>query len=186
MVIANPQVAREDRHPISDRADGRVADFPRIGRRIGSPAASTSRDAGSQAAFLSRYIVLQTIGVAGLVALWTSGFAGKPFEGSNAPLCWLIVGMGALGLACVSLRRWRDVQWIATHVVRIGLLGTVIGLIVAFSAAREGASAEAEQVKTMIGAVVSGMYVSLYATLLGIGTNLWLKVNLRLLGDIHG
>jgi cytochrome c oxidase assembly factor CtaG len=163
-----------------------VADFPRVGRRIGSPAASTSSDAGSQAAFLSRYIVLQTIGVAGLVALWTSGFAGKPFEGSNAPLCWLIVGMGALGLACVSLRRWRDVQWIATHVVRIGLLGTVIGLIVAFSAAREGASAEAEQVKSMIGAVVSGMYVSLYATLLGIGTNLWLKINLRLLGDIHG
>ena len=38
----------------------------------------------------------------------------------------------------------------------------------------------------MIAAVVSGMYVSLYATLLGIATNLWLKINLRLLGDIHG
>jgi MotA/TolQ/ExbB proton channel family protein len=186
VVFANPKLARDDRHPISDQPDGRVADFPRIGRRIGSPAVSTGGDAGSQAAFLSRCIVLQTIGAAGLVGLWTSGLAGKPFEGSNAPLCWLIVTMGALGVGCVFLRRWCDVQWIATHVVRIGLLGTVIGLIVAFSAAREGASAEAEQVKTMIGAVVSGMYVSLYATLLGIGTNLWLKINLRLLGDIHG
>jgi hypothetical protein len=38
----------------------------------------------------------------------------------------------------------------------------------------------------MMAAVVSGMYVSLYATLLGITTNLWLKINLRLLGNIDG
>jgi hypothetical protein len=94
--------------------------------------------------------------------------------------------MGALGIGCVFLQRWRDAQWIATHVVRIGLLGTVVGLIIAFSAASSGASADTEQVKTMIAAVVSGMYVSLYATLLGIAANLWLKINLRLLGDIHG
>ena len=77
-------------------------------------------------------------------------------------------------------------QWIATHVVRIGLLGTVVGLIIAFSAARHGGSADVEAVKTMITSVVDGMYVSLYATLLGIAVNLWLKVNLRLLGDVHG
>jgi hypothetical protein len=142
--------------------------------------------AENQIAFVSRFVVLQAIGAAALIGLWMAGLVGKPFEGSNAPLCWLIVGMGALGIACVFLRRWRDVQWIATHVVRIGLLGTVIGLIIAFAAAGNGASADAEQVKTMIAAVVSGMYVSLYATLLGIATNLWLKINLRLLGDIHG
>jgi hypothetical protein len=38
----------------------------------------------------------------------------------------------------------------------------------------------------MIASVVDGMYVSLYATLLGIAVNLWLKINLRLLGDVHG
>ena len=38
----------------------------------------------------------------------------------------------------------------------------------------------------MIASVVDGMYVSLYATLLGIATNLWLKINLRLLGNIVG
>jgi hypothetical protein len=30
------------------------------------------------------------------------------------------------------------------------------------------------------------MYVSLYSTLLGIGTNLWLKINLRPLGRADG
>ncbi|MBX6322812.1 MAG: MotA/TolQ/ExbB proton channel family protein [Rhodospirillaceae bacterium] len=142
--------------------------------------------AGADVAFLSRCVVVQAIGAAVLAALWFAGLASKPFQGDNAYLCWLIVGMAALGIACVFLRRWSDVQWIATHVVRIGLLGTVIGLIVAFSAARSGGATDPSQIEPMIAAVVNGMYVSLYATLLGIGTNLWLKINLRLLGPADG
>jgi hypothetical protein len=141
---------------------------------------------GSQMAFLSRFFVLQAIAAAFVMGLWIAGLAGKPFEGESAPVCWIILGIGALGLVCVFAQRWRDVQWIATHVVRIGLLGTVVGLIIAFSAAADGGSSNPDEIKPMISAVVSGMYVSLYATLLGIATNLWLKVNLRLLGNYHG
>jgi hypothetical protein len=137
-------------------------------------------------AFLSRCIVVQAIGAAGIVGLWIAGVAGKPFEGANAFLCWLIVGIAGLGILCVFLRRWRDVEWLATHVVRIGLLGTVVGLIIAFSAAKAGGAADLNEVRPMIAAVVDGMYVSLYSTLLGIATNLWLKINLRVLGQVDG
>ena len=137
-------------------------------------------------AFLSRCVVVQAIGAAGIIGLWIAGIAGKPFEGDNAFLCWLIMGIAALGILCVFLQRWRDVEWLATHVVRIGLLGTVVGLIIAFSAAKAGGSADPNEVKPMIAAVVDGMYVSLYSTLLGIATNLWLKINLRLLGHVDG
>ena len=137
-------------------------------------------------AFLSRCVVVQAIGAAGLVGLWIAGIANKPFEGDNAFLCWIILAVAALGILCVFLQRWRDVEWLATHVVRIGLLGTVVGLIMAFSAAKAGGSADLNEIKPMIAAVVDGMYVSLYATLLGIATNLWLKINLRLLGRIDG
>jgi hypothetical protein len=143
-------------------------------------------DAGMPLAFLSRFIVLQAIGAAGLVGLWLGGIADKPFEGDSGFLCWLIVGIGVLGLLCVFMHRWRDVEWLATHVVRIGLLGTVVGLIVAFSAASAGGSADPSEIRPMIAAVVDGMYVSLYATLMGIAVNLWLKINLRLLGNVHG
>jgi hypothetical protein len=141
---------------------------------------------GTPLAFLSRFIVLQTIGGAGIAGLWVAGIAGKPFVGDNAFLCWLIAAIGALGILCVFLRRWRDVDWLATHVVRIGLLGTVVGLIVAFSAARAGGSADPNTIRPMIASVIDGMYVALYATLLGIATNLWLKINLRLLGNVDG
>jgi hypothetical protein len=137
-------------------------------------------------AFLSRCVVVQTVGIAGIAALWIAGVAQKPFQGDNAFLCWLIAAIGALGILCVFLRRWNDVEWLATHVVRIGLLGTVIGLIVAFSAARLGGSADPNEIRAMISSVIDGMYVSLYATLLGIATNLWLKINLRLLGPSDG
>ena len=141
---------------------------------------------GTPRAFLSRFIVLQAIGAAAIVGLWVAGIADKPFTGENAFLCWLIVAIGALGILCVFLQRWRDVDWLATHVVRIGLLGTVVGLIVAFSAARAGGSVDPNAIKPMIASVIDGMYVALYATLLGITTNLWLKINLRLLGNVDG
>jgi hypothetical protein len=141
---------------------------------------------GAPLAFLSRCVVLQATGAAGLVGLWIAGIASKPFETDNGFLCWLIVAIAALGVLCVFLQRWSDVEWLATHVVRIGLLGTVIGLIIAFSAAKAGGSADPSEIKPMIAAVVDGMYVSLYATLLGIATNLWLKINLRLLGHANG
>jgi MotA/TolQ/ExbB proton channel family len=156
---------------------------------VETPAAETSSlpaaNSASSIAFLSRCIVLQSIGAAGIAALWIAGLASKPFE-VNGILAALITGIGLIGVVCVFLQRWRDVQWISTHVVRIGLLGTVIGLIAAFSSVRGGGSNDPNQIREMITAVVDGMYISLYATLLGIGCNLWLKVNLRLLGNFHG
>ena len=132
------------------------------GRRAGD-AWADAEAAGAQApehrtplAFLSRCVVVQAIGAAGIVGLWIAGIASKPFEGDNAYLCWLIVGIAALGILCVFLQRWRDVEWLATHVVRIGLLGTVIGLIMAFSAAKAGGSADLSEIKPMIAAVVDG------------------------------
>jgi hypothetical protein len=147
---------------------------------------SVNEAAPAQGAYIARCVTLQTLGAALIAGLYLAGVAGKPFQGDNAFLCWIIVGMGIIGVTCVFTQRWRDVHWIATHVVRIGLLGTVIGLIVAFSAAAGGDSSDPSAVKAMVGQVVSGMYVSLYATLLGIATNLWLKINLRLLGNDHG
>jgi hypothetical protein len=158
----------------------------RLQEEFAAPAGAAVAQGGTQIAFLSRAVVLQAIGAAMLAGLWIAGLAGKPFEGNNGAVCWIILGMGLLGIGCVFMQRWNDVQWLATHVVRIGLLGTVVGLIIAFSAAGQGGSTNPDEIKPMISAVVNGMYVSLYATLLGIGVNLWLKINLRLLGNDHG
>jgi hypothetical protein len=194
MTIANFEAAAEDEPRDADWYRGAIdaarssTASAQIGvqpdQRVGDIA--TAGAAPLDAAFLSRFIVLQAIGASFVTALWIAGVASRPFEGATAALCWIIVAVGGVGVLCALFRRWRDVQWIATHVVRIGLLGTVVGLIIAFSAARDSGGADVNGVKAMISAVVDGMYVSLYATLLGIGINLWLKINLRLLGDSDG
>ncbi len=168
----------------ASQAGGNVAEM--MSRLTSSFQTADQGQAASQFAYLSRCAVLQAIGAAFIIGLWIAGIAGKPFETENAFLCWLILGIGGLGVLCLFLQRWKDVEWLATHVVRIGLLGTVVGLIIAFSAAGAGGSSDPDEVRAMIGSVVDGMYVSLYATLLGIAVNLWLKINLRLLGGYHG
>jgi MotA/TolQ/ExbB proton channel family protein len=178
-----------DRVPEASQPPAVATLMSRLQEEFAAPAGAAGQAAApgvAQIAFLSRAVVVQAIGAAMIAGLWIAGLAGKPFEGNNGPLCWIIVGMGLLGIGCVFAQRWNDVQWLATHVVRIGLLGTVVGLIIAFSAAGQGGSTNPDEIKPMIAAVVNGMYVSLYATLLGIGTNLWLKINLRLLGNFHG
>src|SRR5262245_6731662 len=125
------------RTAIRDALEATDAAVPVTAAMTASPGALPQKSTSSLAS-LSRAVVLQAVGAAGIAGLWIAGVADKPFEGENAILCWLIVGMAALGILCVFLRRWSDVQWIATHVVRIGLLGTVVGLIIAFSAAKTG------------------------------------------------
>ncbi len=185
-----PDRSAADRQSEASQPPAVATLMSRLQEEFAAPAGAVGKLAVGQGvpqiAFLSRAVVLQAIGAAVVVGLWIAGLAGKPFEGDNGPICWIIIGMGVLGIACVFMQRWKDVQWLATHVVRIGLLGTVVGLIIAFSAAAQGGSTNPDEIKPMISAVVNGMYVSLYATLLGIGTNLWLKINLRLLGNFHG
>ncbi len=181
-----PQDAVLEQQPASSQPPVVAGWMSRLQREFAGTPDDTPAAEGTQIAFLSRCVVLQAIGAAFLAGLWIAGLTSKPFAGDTAALCWIILGIGSIGIACVFLQRWRDVQWIATHVVRIGLLGTVVGLIIAFSAAGQGGSSSPEEIKPMIAAVVNGMYVSLYATLLGIAVNLWLKINLRLLGNFHG
>lgn len=130
------------------------------------------------------FLVLQMIGAALLIAAGLSNFLTQPFTGNTWPMCWLVTVVGLVGLWFVYMRKWSHVSWIAEHVVRLGLAGTVLGLIIAFSTAHN-MSGGAEQVELMIARVVDGMYVALYATLTGVVVNLWLKINLKLLADYN-
>ena len=73
------------------------------------------------------------------------------------------------------------VRQIANILVFLGLIGTVIGFIVALSGVDAKSAADTTHVARMIGTLISGMSVALYTTLLGAVLNLWLSVNYRIL-----
>ncbi len=73
------------------------------------------------------------------------------------------------------------VKQIANILVFLGLIGTVIGFIIALSGIDAKAASDTGNVAGMIGKLIAGMSVALYTTLLGAILNLWLTINYRLL-----
>ena len=73
------------------------------------------------------------------------------------------------------------VRQVANILVFLGLIGTVIGFIVALSGIDAKSAADKSNIAGMIGRLISGMSVALYTTLLGAMLNLWLTINYRML-----
>lgn len=73
------------------------------------------------------------------------------------------------------------IRQIADSLVFFGLVGTVIGFIVALSGVDPQTSTQVDEVATMVATLVSGMSIALYTTLVGAVLHVWLMVNHRLL-----
>jgi hypothetical protein len=134
--------------------------------------------------FALRFTVLQVILLSAIACAWLLGYAQMPFAGNSAYLCMLVLAVFAAGMLAVAFKNFRYAQWIATHVLRLGLLGTVVGLIIAFSAAGKGISSDPDAMRALVGSVIDGMYIALWVTFFGIAANLWLKLHCLLLGGV--
>jgi len=73
------------------------------------------------------------------------------------------------------------VRHIANSLVFLGLIGTVIGFIIALSGIDPEAATEVDSVAPMVSTLITGMSVALYTTLLGAVLNIWLIINHRIL-----
>ncbi len=73
------------------------------------------------------------------------------------------------------------VRHIANSLVFLGLIGTVIGFIIALSGVDPAAGTEVENVAAMISVLINGMSVALHTTLVGAVLYIWLIINYRIL-----
>jgi hypothetical protein len=116
----------------------------------------------------------------------------RRFEVDRAPPApgYLRQAAGADGqsrsLLASSLRlklaaRIAPVKHIANSLVLLGLIGTVIGFIVALSGVEPDAAADVGAIGPMVSTLISGMAIALHTTLVGSLLHLWLMVNVRLL-----
>jgi hypothetical protein len=74
-----------------------------------------------------------------------------------------------------------DVRHIANALVLLGLIGTVIGFIIALSGVDPDTAKNADSVATMVATLINGMSVALYTTLVGGVLHIWLIINYRIL-----
>ncbi|MCB2054900.1 MAG: MotA/TolQ/ExbB proton channel family protein [Geminicoccaceae bacterium] len=92
---------------------------------------------------------------------------------------------GSLKLKLAS--RIALVKHVAGALVLLGLVGTVLGFIIALSGVDPDTAADAGAVGPMVSMLISGMSVALYTTLVGSVLNVWLMLNYRILesGTVH-
>ena len=77
--------------------------------------------------------------------------------------------------------RISTVRHVANSLVFLGLIGTVIGFIIALSGVDPSAAGDVDAIGPMVSTLISGMSVALYTTLVGAILNVWLMLNYRLL-----
>jgi hypothetical protein len=92
-------------------------------------------------------------------------------------------GRGAIA-DCLRSRlyaRIAVVRTIANSLVILGLIGTVIGFIIALSGVDATAVADVGAIGPMVSTLIEGMAVALYTTLVGAIFHVWLLVNYQVL-----
>jgi MotA/TolQ/ExbB proton channel family len=114
-------------------------------------------------------------------------FASVP--GSPAP-AYIAAVAGRAGdtraILASSLRlklasRITPIRHVANSLVLLGLIGTVVGFIIALSGVRPEVVSDVGAIGPMVSALINGMSVALYTTLVGSLLNVWLMINVRLL-----
>ncbi|GBD41266.1 hypothetical protein HRbin39_00645 [bacterium HR39] len=77
--------------------------------------------------------------------------------------------------------RNRHVLWVHGALVLLGLVGTVVGFVIALSGVDPERAADVSAVGPMIARLTDGLAVALHTTLVGAIAHLWLGAGLRLL-----
>jgi hypothetical protein len=77
--------------------------------------------------------------------------------------------------------RIASIRHLANSLVFLGLIGTVIGFIIALSGVDAAAAADVSSIGPMVSTLITGMSVALHTTLVGAILNIWLMINYRLL-----
>jgi len=175
---------------------------PDVGETDVPPEAQANPPANSTRSYihLSRFLIINTAAVALLVAAWLKGWLGMVVAADRSYMTLVIAAALVFGLyLCASrmigLRRYVAslkhpalseprrtvllmrigmVRHIANNLVMLGLIGTVLGFVIAFAGIEPGMIGDTEMAAGMITQVVDGMGVALYTTLVGAIAHIWL------------
>ncbi|WP_029011135.1 MotA/TolQ/ExbB proton channel family protein [Azospirillum halopraeferens] len=73
------------------------------------------------------------------------------------------------------------IRHIANSLVMLGLIGTVVGFVMALDGVDASSASNTEAIGSMVGTMIHGLGVALYTTLVGSILNIWLSANYQVL-----
>ena len=161
----------------------------------------------AQAKALQQGLILLGLILFGAYLLHERGLMGILLEGDKSRLSWLIIAIWTLMTARwlyllrwvqsqgdsqehpseareAMMARWLNHGWFAADsVLKIGLLGTIIGFILMLSPIASLASFDAASLQAALGQMSGGMAVALYTTLTGLVVNIVLRFQFQFLAE---
>lgn len=132
-------------------------------------------------------IAIGIVFLAGLyLALWRAAQISRETDALENDAMENVSTPASLPAASASLRlrlsqRIAVVRHIANTLVLLGLIGTVLGFIIALSGVDPDNAADVAGIAPMVSTLIQGMSTALYTTLVGSILNLWLMANYQLL-----
>lgn len=103
---------------------------------------------------------------------------------SNSVIAESLSNNGSIGALRLRLtHRIASVRHIANVLVLLGLIGTVLGFIIALSGVNPETASDIEGIAPMVSTLIQGMSTALYTTLIGSILNVWLSANYQMLAS---
>lgn len=127
---------------------------------------------------LAHYLILNTFGLGALTIAALNGWVARMFLADASYLCVVIaLAFTAANVCVLFAREWA--AWLGQQLVLLGLIGTVLGFVLALGGIDASSAGDLNAVGRMIGALVQGMGTALWTTLAGAIGFLWIDLLLR-------
>lgn len=124
-----------------------------------------------------RLAVLNFAGAAFVTWAWWLGYVGFVYSHDISRVSYLITVVFAFGMIAAFRRRVAVLERVEVWLVTLGLIGNVIGFIIALQNIDTGSLGSAEGVQKVAAALLAGMGVAFCSTLVGAVGALWISVN---------
>lgn len=131
----------------------------------------------------ARLIVLNTCWLALVVWAAVMGYVGFVFTHDVSRISYVITGVLAIGLLVVPFGKTAHLGRLEVWLVTLGLIGNVIGFLVALQGIDTGSLGTPEGVQRVAGSLLAGMGVAFCSTLVGAVGALWVSTVAWVVGE---
>jgi hypothetical protein len=113
---------------------------------------------------------------------WYLDYVGFVFTHDVSHISYLISGLFVASMAGVFLGKTAHLERAEVWLVTLGLIGNVVGFIIALQNIDTGSLGTAEGVQKVAASLLAGMGVAFCSTLVGAVAALWISVNAWVIG----
>lgn len=126
--------------------------------------------------------ILNFAGLCFLAWAWWLGYVGFVFSHDVSHISYLISALFIAAIAGVFLGKTGHLERVEVWLVTLGLIGNVVGFILALQNIETGSLGSAEGVQKVAASLLAGMGVAFCSTLVGAVAALWISVNAWVIG----